>query len=346
MERGKKILVVRTDRLGDVVLTTPVFKALREACPDACITVLVKPDTAGALRGNPHINEVIIYDKDGEYKSVLANIRFAMWLRRQKFDLAIVLDPAKRTHALVYLAGIPRRIGYDEDFGFLLTDRIKNTRHEGKKHESEYNLELLEVLGIAAKDATPRIFMEDGAAAVVDRLLLKNKVGDGRFVLIHPGASCPSKVWPAQNFAEAADSLSGRYGVKIVVFSGSDSAGISCAEDVKRHMTREAVFLTAGLDLSQRIALIKRAALLISSDSGPVHLAVALQTPVVAIFGRNQPGLSPRRWGPLGERDITLHKDVGCQVCLAHDCRLGFRCLIAITPDEVVEAAGKVLEKV
>ncbi|MCX5716643.1 MAG: glycosyltransferase family 9 protein [Candidatus Omnitrophica bacterium] len=243
----KRILIIRTDRLGDLVLTTPVFKALREAYPGAYIVVMTKPDTALVLKNNPHINEVIIYDKDGEYKSMFANIRFAMALRKKKFDLAIVLDPANRTHFLAYLAGIPRRIGYDEDFAFLLTDRIKNTRHEGMKYEAEYNLDLLTVLGIRAQEAYPRIFVDKGAEAVIDDLLSKNKISPGdKFILLHPGASCPSKRWPAERFAWVADALASIHGVKIVVFSGEDKSAISCIEDVKNHMVHCLSRMTAA----------------------------------------------------------------------------------------------------
>jgi ADP-heptose:LPS heptosyltransferase len=111
-------------------------------------------------------------------------------------------------------------------------------------------------------------------------------------------------------------------------------------------MGGRALVLTSGLDLAGRIALIKKAAVLVSCDSGPMHLAAALGTPVVAIFGRNQPGLSPRRWGPLGGQSITLHKNVGCAECLAHDCKSGFKCLAAVTPEEVIEAAGELLSKI
>lgn len=337
-------MLVRIDRLGDVVLTTPAIKALRLSFPDAHIAMMVKPDTALALKGNPHLNEVIIYDKDGAHKSAISTLRFAMGLRKKGFNLAVIFDPGNRAHIIPYLAGIPRRIGYNEDLAFLLTDRIENLKHEGKKHEVDYNLDLLKTLGVEAGDRGPYINVDPQAAAFIAALLAKSNIGkEDKIVTLHPGSSCPSKRWAAQRFAQVADKLIEAYALKVVILGGTDPKAVACVKDVKARMSKGALFLTDGLDLSHRIALIKRSALFISNDSGPMHVAVAVGTPVIAIFGRKQPGLSPLRWGPFGRADITLHKDVGCVECLAHDCRVGFKCLEAITPAEVIEAAEKLL---
>ncbi len=342
----KRILLVRTDRLGDVVLTTPAVKAVRLAYPDAYIAMMVKADTALAVKGNPYLDEVIVYDKDGRHKSVLSSVRFAIGLRKKRFDVAIIFDPSNRAHIIPYLAGIPRRIGYNENLPFLLTDRVKNVKHEGKKHEVDYSLDMLKVLGIEARDREPYIAVDSASAAFIDSLLASHGIAkEDRIVTLHPGASCPSKIWPPERFAAAADELILRYGLKIAVFSGNDNRGKACVDSVKKIMSQEAVFLRGELNLSQTIALIKRSALLISNDSGPVHIAVAVKTPVVAIFGRKQPGLSPLRWGPIGKDDIILHKDVGCLECLAHNCKMDFKCLLAIEPGEVIAAAGKLLKE-
>jgi len=340
----KKILLVRIDRLGDVVLTTPAVKAIRSAYPNAYIAMMVKPDTALAIKGNPHLNEVIVYDKDGKHKSIIASICFAMGLRKKRFDLAIIFDPSNRAHIITYLANIARRIGYDEKPPFLLTDRITGTKHEGKKHEVDYNLDMLKVLDIKPCDREPYIVVDLEAAAFIDGLLMGHGIGKGeRIITLHPGASCPSKMWPVERFAELADKLTETYAVNIVVLGGDDPKGIFCVNTVRKFMTQKALFLAEGLNLSHRIALIKRSTLLISNDSGPMHVAVAVKTPVVAIFGRKQPGLSPRRWGPIGPKDIVLHKDVGCIECLAHDCKIKFKCLTEIKTTEVLGAVGKLL---
>jgi ADP-heptose:LPS heptosyltransferase len=108
---------------------------------------------------------------------------------------------------------------------------------------------------------------------------------------------------------------------------------------MKKFMLKEALFLPGSLDVGQLAALLKKSKLFISNDSGPVHVAVAVKTPVVDIFGRSQSGLSPTRWGPTGPQDIVVHKDTGCKdLCLAHDCKKGFECLVAISVEEVLSA--------
>lgn len=341
----KKILLVRTDRLGDLVLTTPAIKAVRESYPDAYIAMIVRPYTELLIRDNPYLNEVIVYDKYGRDRSAIAGIRFAMELKRSNFDLAIIFHPTNRMHIITYLAKIPRRIGYDENLSFLLTDRIKNTKHEGKMHERDYTLDMLKILEIEAEDKELYIPIDNEAERYIGELLSRQGIGEGdRVVAIHPGASCPSKIWPLERFAKLADRLIQSCKVRAVVIGGEDKRDIFCVDSVKKFMQEEAVFLTGGLDLPRLGALLKRAVVFVSNDSGPVHVAVAVKTPVVSIFGRNQPGLGPTRWGPLGPRDIVLHKDVGCAgICLAHDCKRGFDCLKAISVDEVFSAAETLL---
>lgn len=336
----KRILLVRTDRLGDVVLTTPAIKAVRQAYPQAYLAMMVRPYTELAVKGNPYLNEVILYDKGGRHRSIIASIGFAMELKKKNFDLCIIFHPTNRAHIISYLAGIPRRIGYDANFSFLLTDHIRNTKHEGKKHELDYNLDLLKLLGIESEERELCVPVNDEAVKFIDELLTKSGIKKtDRVIVIHPGASCPSKIWPLERFAKLADRLIGSYGVKIVVIGGEDEKDAFCVNSVRKFMLKEALFLAGGLNISQLGALLKRAVLFVSNDSGPVHVAVAVKTPVVAIFGRNQPGLSPTRWGPLGPNDIVLHKDAGCWgVCLAHHCQRGFECLKSISVEDVFSA--------
>ena len=127
--------------------------------------------------------------------------------------------------------------------------------------------------------------------------------------------------------------------MKVLVIGGEDKRDRFCVNSVKKFMQRDALFLEGSLDIQQLASLLKRSCLFISNDSGPVHVAVAVKTPVVDLFGRNQPGLSPLRWGPLGDKDIVIHKDVGCAgICLAHNCKNSFDCLKAISVDEVFSA--------
>ena len=332
----KNILLARTDRLGDLILTTPAIKAVRDAYPDAHIAMVIRPYTAAVLKNNPYIDEVIVYDKYGRHRSPIASLLFALRLKKKGFDRAIIFHPTNRMHIISYIAGIPRRIGYEGKLSFLLTDRIKNTKHEGKKHERDYTIELLRPLGIDSHEKELYVAVTDKTAKYIDGLLSSKGVTGKKMVVLHPGASCGSKIWPSERFAKLADMLIGSRNAEAIIVGGNDERDIFCAESVKRFMRREALSLAGELDILQLAALLKRAALFISNDSGPVHVAAAVGTPVVDIFGRNEPGLGPVRWGPLGSKDIAIHKDVGCAgICLAHNCKRGFDCLRAISVDDV-----------
>ena len=339
----KRILISRTDRLGDVLLSTPVIKALRDAFPHAFIAMIIHPAAKDVLEHNPYLDEVIIYDKDDLHKSWRGSWRFSQNLKKKKFDLAIMLHPTNRAHLVAFFAGIRERLGYDRKLGFLLTRRIKHTKQLGQMHEVEYNLDLLKHLGISPLEK--KLFMPIRAESEMwlDALFRREgiKVND-KLLAIHPGASCPSKIWPNSRFAEAADKLAEKYGFKILVVAGPGD--LKLANEVTKHMRHPALNLAGRTSVSQLASVLKRCQLFISNDSGPVHIATAVGTPVISIFGRAQKGLSPKRWGPLGERDRVLHKDVGCIECLAHNCVKEFACLKAITVDDVVRMAEEILQ--
>ena len=340
----QKILIVRTDRIGDVLLSTPVIKALRESYPDAHIAMMIGPYTKDIVDGNPYLDEVIIYDKDVRHKSWKASRLFARNLKAKRFDLAIILHPTNRVHLVTFFAGIPRRVGYDYKLGFLLTERIKHTKQFGRKHELEYNLDVVRALGIVPKDKHVYMPIKPESEKWVDETLAHYGVTSAdKLLAVHPGASCISKIWPVERFAEAADRLREKYGFKVLIVGGPKDRETT-------HALAEAMY-EPGFDLggrtsiSELASLLKRCRLFISNDSGPVHIASAVGTPVISIFGRSQAGLSPRRWGPLGLKDKFLHKEVGCMVCHAHNCKKGFKCLAKITVEDVLKAADEILKE-
>lgn len=343
----RRVLLIRTDRIGDVLLSTPAIKAVRDAYPDAYIAMMVSPYARDIINGNPYLDEIIIYDKNGKHKSWWDSVRFAFELRRKKFNLALALHPTNRVHLVIFMAGIPKRIGYDYKLGFLLTDRIKHTKQLGEKHETEYALDLVRYLGIDPKDK--KLFMpvrpesEDWA----EELLRREGINKSdKLLTIHPAASCISRIWPSERFAELADKLIDKYGFKALIIAGPDPEHIKIAADVIAKMRHSALNLAGKTSVSQLASLLKRCRLHISTDTGPMHIASSVGTPVIAIFGRKQKGLSPKRWGPTGEKSRVLHKDVGCIECLAHNCKINFKCLDAITVEDVLNAADALLKKV
>ena len=337
-----RILLTRTDRIGDVVLSTPAIKAVRDAYPDSHIAFLTRPYAKDIVEGNPYLDEVIVYDKYGKDKSLSGTVGFAFELKKKKFDLAIMLHPTNRVHLMAFLAGIPKRVGYDRKLSFLLTKRAPHTKETGRMHEVDYTLDLLRRTGIETQDKELFVPVQENSMREVDRLLEEYHVGkDALLVAINPGASCPSKRWLPENFAKVSDALAGSLKARIIIVSSMENKEF--AASVARGMKYEPVNLAGRTGVAALTALISKCRLFISNDSGPVHIACAVGTPVISIFGRKDPGLSPRRWGPTSHKSRVFHKDVGCKVCLAHKCEVGFRCLGAVSPDEVLAGARELL---
>ena len=337
-----RILVIRLDRIGDVVLSTPVLDALRRRFPHAFLAMLVRPECRDLVDGHPSLDAILEYDKAGRHRGALGTARFARSLRRYGFDTALVLHPTHRSHWIPWLAGIPVRIGYRRKSPWLLTRRLPHRKQEGAQHEAAYTLELLRALGIMEAPSLPRIPVHPAAVERVEALLAPWALHGAPLVAIHPSASGASKRWMPDRFARVADRLAAERGAQICIVAGPADAA---AAAMVAAMRRPALNLAGRLSLAELAALLRRAALLISNDSGPVHVAAAVGTPVVDIFGRNQAGLSRRRWGPLGPGHIVLQKDVGCVVCLADKCDIEFRCLTSLEADEVYEAAASILSR-
>lgn len=330
----KKILVTRTDRIGDMVLSTPVFSEIKKAFPEAEVTALCQPVTAPILRGNPNIDEIIVYDKRGAHRSFIKTILFAMQLRKQKFDCVVCLHPTNRVHIISFFAGIPLRVGYDKKMSFLLNKKISDKKYEGLKHESEYNFDLLEQIGIK-KPEELRLYFDpcdegrDELSCLLTEVSLRQN-----FVAMFTGSSCNSKIWPEEYFSDLADKVAEKYDCSIVLVGGAEDK--ARAERIKSMTKCECIDFSGRLSLKGLGSLFEKANLLISNDSGPAHIAAALDTPVISIFGRKNAGLSPKRWRPLGDKSWFLHKDVGCVSCLAHACQIDFKCLKSITPEDVL----------
>ncbi|MDP8266121.1 MAG: glycosyltransferase family 9 protein [Candidatus Aceula meridiana] len=339
----KNILVVRTDRIGDVVLTTPAIEALRKAYPKARITILVNPETKDIVVGNPFLDEVLVYDQHGKDKGFFGFWHFVFVLRRHKFDLAINYHLKNRTNAMLFHAGIKPRIGFkNKKLNFFLT-QYPDPRTDGTKHEAQYCLELLKYIGVEFHDLNLCVGIDPESEEWADKLFLQKKIGpNDKVFAIHPGASCISKRWPPERFAEVIEELDKKYPAKIILIGAGDNQLI--AREVLASTNVSVIDLTGQTSISQSVSILKRSSLLISNDSGPVHLAVGVHTSVVSILGRNQPGLSQTRWRPLGKKDIVLHNNIGCKVCLAHECKINFKCLRSISVSNVLAATDEILK--
>ena len=341
----KNILIVRTDRIGDVILTTPSIAALRQHYPKAKISILVAPATYDLVDGNSCLDEIIIDDRAGEHKGV-GYFKLISLIRRKRFDVAIIYHTKRRTNLACFLAGIPIRIGYkNKKFGFLLTHPIVDARQKGEKHEALYCLEVLKELGIESTDMSVYLPVAEKSVQWVERFTMDHKIEkNDQLIAIHAGASDPSKQWSEKNFAELVENLIDRYKAKIVMIGSSQ-----VSDDAKKIIllvNGSIIDVTGQTTVGQLAALITRCDLLISNDSGPVHIAAGVGTPVISIFTRNQPGINPERWKPLSERSrvVSVSSSQSRNISFKKARSMDAAYAELIAPTEVLEAVDSLFK--
>ncbi|OQX54352.1 MAG: hypothetical protein B5M48_01175 [Candidatus Omnitrophica bacterium 4484_213] len=330
-----KILLIRTDRFGEFILNLPAFRAVRKGFPNSHIAVMAQPYIRELIEDNPDINEVIDYELENQ-KGILPGLKLSWFLKKKKFDLAIIFNPSKKFNIITFLAGIPLRVGYERKWGFLLTHKIEDKKYLGEKHEVEYNLDLVRLItrrtftplntppqaefnGASAtrftlKDKNPFIPVKKEDDEFVEKRLtnLYLHVGgvsgeEGTLIAIHPWTSNSQKQWPIGNFVELADKISQWEKVKVVIIGGKEEREFS--QQYFANNVKGIVNFAGEFTLGQSAALLKRCKLLVSCDSGPVHLAAAVGTPVLALFRSGIPGVGAKRWGPWGKGHIVIEKE-------------------------------------
>ena len=300
----KNILAVRNDRFGEFLLNIPALRALKEAYPGSKLTLVVSPylrELAGCL---DCADEVITWEnRNHKFSEVLECSR---QLKAKKFDLCVIFNPSREFNIISFLAGIPRRIGYNRKLGILLTRRIEDRKHLGERHEVEYNLQLAELAGAKTTNPNPALRINQDALKGLSGELgaLKDSVS---LVAVHPWTSDPIKQWPLDNFYALTRKLMNLPNLKVVIVGGQEE--MSKAARVFNEKEDGLLNLTGKTSLKQLAAILKRCKLLISGDSGPVHLAASVGTPTIAIFRSDIPAKGSKRWGPWGSGHIVIEKD-------------------------------------
>ena len=336
----QKILIVRTDRIGDVVLSLPMVVALRSAESSASISLLVRSYTKELVEDQPGLAEILLYDVSMERKpfgEMLAEIR------RRKFDVVIVTYPTFRLALLMFLAGIPVRIGTGYRwYSLFFNRRIYEHRKTAEKHEAEYNVSLLRPLGIEPEGhPRPALDVTEAAAAEARELLGKVGIRPGEpFVILHPGSGGSAKDWSPENFGALAEKVSD---VAPVLVTGS-AAEQQLVATVVEQSNGKAVALPAVSSLKTLAAILKKAAVFVANSTGPLHMAAAVGTPVVAFY----PPIvqcSSRRWGPLADRKVVFEPSAGeCPRCHGGPCQ-GSDCMDLISVEEVFHAVAGTLKR-
>ncbi len=333
MNGSPRVLVIQTAFLGDVVLTTPLFRALKELWPASQLAALVIPETAPVLERLPYLDEILTHDKraggPGELGGIIRKVR------ARKFDVVVSPHRSARSAFIAWTSAAPRRVGYRESaLPFLYTELVPRPL---ERHEAERILALAEAMGSRGADARPTLTLgEDERAAA------REAAGGIPYAVISPSSVWPTKRWTAEGFAAVGDYLSGRgFGVVVTGAPGEeeDAAAVAAA------MEAPAVNLAGETTPREAAALVAEAALLVANDSAPVHVASAFDTPTVAVFGATVPaqGFAPR----ASRSAVAEVADLPCRPCGAHGghrCpEKHFRCMADLSPAEVVRAVEAVL---
>ena len=299
-----RLLFIRTDRLGETLLNLPAVAALQAALPESAVSLLVDPGLEPLLSGLTGPGGVLALPAQVRGSWPVRAWRLSRFLVRRRFDCAIVSNPQKELHAAIRLAGIPVRVGYARKWGCLLTHRVEDRKALGDRHEVEYNFTLIRALGLPATLRPwrfPPFSREQAEIAGLPEL--RGLQSSEPLVAVHPFSSTPQKRWPAERYRELIRRLNGRAGVRVVVVGGAEERWETAAVVPP---DRPVANLVGRLTLRQLAALLQRARLLVSNDSGPVHLAAAVGTRVVALFGSSHPATGPKRWGPWGEGHAVI----------------------------------------
>lgn len=336
----KKFLVVRTDRIGDVVLSTPVPEALKRKYPHSQVSMMVSTYTREIFKYNPWVDEVIIDDHSG-FKGFFKSVRT---LKNRKFYVAILLRPTLKLALILFLSGIKVRIGTGyRAYGFLFNHKIYRHRKTIEKHELEYNLNMLIPLGISEEKMMPRIYLSPEEARYSKRIYEDLNIREENLkIVIHPGSGHSSLNYPLEKFAWLADKLIEGFSAKVVLTGGQKE--IKLSENMKTKMHNQPIDLTGQTDLRGLCSLLKGADLLISNSTGPMHLASALGTPVIALFSPLFVA-SPKRWGPYGEGHEVISPSVRtCYKCDPETCP-DFNCMEKIDPEEIILKVKKILKR-
>jgi heptosyltransferase-2 len=335
----RKILIVQTAFIGDVILATPLPAAAHLLFGPCAVHFMAIPAAANLLEKNPHIQRIWIYDKRGRQRGLRAWWRLAREMRQELFDLAIVPHRSLRSAALVRLAKIPRRLGFDRSAGALLfTDRVPYT----EKREVERNLDLLRPFGEISSRLKPAVYWDEADTARAASLLAVSP-RSRRKIALAPGSVWATKRWPEDRFAGLAFRLMAACDADLYLIGGRDD--VALCERIQRGVGAHCYNAAGTLTLRQSAALLDQCELLISNDSAPTHLGVATQCRVLSIFGPTVPRFG---FAPYGANHEVIEKELPCRPCSVHGsqkCPLGTHaCMLEISIDEVLARAIKMLE--
>ena len=330
------LLIIKLRYIGDVLLATPTLRAIKSARPDVRVTMMVNRGTEGVLSGNPDIDEILVLDKG----SVAAQWRLIVGMRRRRFDTVLDLTDGDRSAFLSWVSGASVRIGFNDEHrrrGICYSAVVPP--QPGLRHRIDRDLAALKSLGVPASETQPKLWLteedEAGADQLLDRLGIRR---ERAIIILQPGARYWFKAWPAERFAELADRLSSKYKCQVLIGGSRDEEAL--AQRIQATARTSPVSIAGLTRLKQFASIAKRAALFVGNDSGAMHIAAAVGTPMVALFGPS----NPDEWGPRGDRMKVLYKGLDCRACFHPTCERGeLNCMQQLSVEAVYAASSQLL---
>ena len=334
-----KILVIRVDGIGDLLNSTPALSLLRQNYPTAELAVLTRPLTAPLLIGNPDVDRVLVLDRAEEHRGLRARLQWYRSLRREGFHLAVAMQTAMESHLIARLSGAPYRLGrYQKRLRSTLTHAWRGRYTKGETHEVDRNLELVGLIcdGTGTRKLTFRLSADEIAAA---KARIATFCSDRKrpLIALHPGGSSVDKRWPEDQYAALADRLVHHYQATLLVLHGPGEAAL--AENIRNGMQTPAICY-APETIRGLGATLACCDLVVCNDSGPMHLAAALDVPTVAIFGPTD----HVAWHPMSDTASIVRREMPCWPCSAHKCQIGWECTKKLPVEPVWQAAAATLE--
>lgn len=336
-----KLLIRSTNWIGDAVMTTPAVRAIRNHFRQAEISILAKPWVAPIFENSAHVDRVLIYDDKKRHKGISGKWRLAREIRKHHFDAAILLQNAFEAALITYLAGIRYRIGYPTDGrGVLLTHPVSLLPQIKTVHQTAYYLGILNGIGVKKTDPSLYLKLDPQIKVKVRAILRDYNINEDEIIVgINPSATFgPAKLWFPESFARLADRLIYESGCRILIFGGPGDRELG--DTISKMMQYPSANLSGKTHLEEAMGLMAACRLFVTNDSGLMHVAAALNVPLVAIFGSTNPTTT----GPWSDRAKTIHIPLSCSPCLKPECPEGhLNCMKQISVDTVLSAVKELL---
>ena len=338
---SKRLLVIKLKQPGDVLVSTPVIAALKEAWPDCHLTYLVSRGTEDMVSGHPGLDDLMVVDRGGE--TWRQSLGFVRELRRRRFDLILELSGGDRGAIYSFLSGAKERVGLEHLRMPFWQRRLCFTRllprPPVKMHLVDQNLQPLRALGLQPQKPRLQFFWDQVVEQRIQDLLTAHGLAPGGFVVMHPGAGWRFKCWTPQGYARVLETLHQDWELPVIITGTRAPHEQELFEAILKESRIKPINLAGGLTLKELGALLAKARFFFGPDSAPMHLAAAVETPAVALFGPS----GVFNWGPWGEGHLVIQKDWPCVPCGRDGCEGSkiSRCLTEIEPAEVLTAMAR-----